>query len=155
MAEVFKKKNIAKEELKKKLTPMQYSVTQEADTEQPFNNEYWDNKRDGIYVDVVTGEALFSSLDKFDSGSGWPSFTKPLEKKNVNEKEDNRFAMKRTEVTSSGGSHLGHVFNDGPKEAGGMRYCINSASLKFIPVENLAKEGYPQYFSLFANKIKK
>ncbi|MBP7844845.1 MAG: peptide-methionine (R)-S-oxide reductase MsrB [Proteobacteria bacterium] len=155
MAEVFNKKNVAKEELKKKLTPMQYSVTQEADTEQPFNNEYWDNKRDGIYVDVVTGEALFSSLDKFDSGSGWPSFTKPLEKKNVNEKEDNRFAMKRTEVTSAGGSHLGHVFNDGPKEAGGMRYCINSASLKFIPVENLAKEGFPQYLSLFANKIKK
>jgi methionine-R-sulfoxide reductase len=149
MAEVFKKKvDPKKKETLGKLTPLQYAVTQNEETEAPFQNEYWNEKRPGIYVDVVSGEPLFSSLDKYDSGSGWPSFTKPLERKNLTEKEDTKFAMKRTEVRSTAGSHLGHVFPDGPGPEG-TRYCINSASLKFIPVEDLEKEGYKDYLPLF------
>jgi methionine-R-sulfoxide reductase len=141
------------EELKKKLTPEQYHVTQQCGTEPPFRNEYWDNHRPGIYVDIVTGQPLFTSLDKFDSGSGWPSFTKPIEKNNVTEKTDHTLGMDRTEVRSSkGGSHLGHVFDDGPSDKGGQRYCINSAALRFIPVEKLKEEGYAQYLPLFEKK---
>src|SRR5215469_6299413 len=141
------------EELKKRLTPEQYHVTQQCGTEAPFRNEYWDNHRAGIYVDVVSGEPLFTSLDKFDSGSGWPSFTKPIEKNNVSEKSDSTFGMDRTEVRSNkGDSHLGHVFDDGPRDKGGLRYCINSAALRFIPVEKLKEEGYAQYLPLFESK---
>jgi methionine-R-sulfoxide reductase len=141
------------EELKKKLTTEQYRVTQQCGTEPPFRNEYWDNHRPGIYVDVVTGEPLFTSLDKFDSGTGWPSFSKPIENQNVVEKTDSTLGMERTEVRSSkGDSHLGHVFDDGPTDKGGMRYCINSASLRFIPVEKLKAEGYGQYLPLFEKK---
>jgi len=140
-------------ELKKKLTSEQYRVTQQCGTEPPFRNEYWDNHKPGIYVDVVTGQALFTSLDKFDSGSGWPSFTKPIDKNNVSEKSDPTFGMERTEVRSSqGDSHLGHLFDDGPADKGGLRYCINSASLRFIPVEKLKEEGYGQYLPLFEKK---
>jgi methionine-R-sulfoxide reductase len=141
------------EELKKKLTPEQYRVTQQCGTEPPFRNEYWDNHRAGIYVDVVSGEPLFTSLDKFDSGSGWPSFTKPIEKDHVTEKTDRAFGMERTEVRSNkGGSHLGHVFDDGPGDKGGLRYCINSAALRFVPVEKLKEEGYERFLPLFENK---
>ena len=132
------------------LTPDQYDVTQNNGTERPFTGEYWNNKEPGLYVDVVSGEPLFASVDKFDSGTGWPSFTKPIDGDNVVEKRDLSHFMIRTEVRSAhADSHLGHVFPDGPKDAGGLRYCINSASLRFIPRDELQKEGYGDYLSLF------
>lgn len=136
-----------------RLSPEQYRVTQQDGTERPFDNVYWDNKEPGIYVDVVSGEPLFASTDKFDSRSGWPSFTKPLDKANVVANEDRTLGMVRTEVRSAtADSHLGHVFDDGPAEAGGLRYCINSASLRFIHLDDLEAEGYGDYRSLFTQK---
>ena len=137
-------------EIEKKLTPIQYKVTQENATERPFYNEFFDHDEEGIYVDIVSGEPLFSSKDKFDSGCGWPSFTKSIESDHIVEKRDMSHGMIRTEVRSKhGDSHLGHVFNDGPRDKGGLRYCINSASLRFIKKEDLEKEGYGEYQSLF------
>lgn len=137
-----------KKTLKEKLTPLQFHVTQENGTEPPFRNEFHDFKGKGIYVDIVSGEPLFSSLDKYDSGCGWPSFTKPITE--INEKRDLSHGMMRVEVRSKeADSHLGHVFTDGPKDKGGLRYCINSASLRFIPLEKLQEEGYESYLALF------
>ena len=142
-------KNLTENELKLKLTPLQHEVTQCSATEPPFKNEFWNNHEAGIYVDIVSGEPLFSSIDKFDSGTGWPSFIQPLVKGNVTEKADHSLARERTEVRSAhGNSHLGHVFHDGPTPAG-MRYCINSASLRFIPVSKLKEEGFEEYLKLF------
>jgi methionine-R-sulfoxide reductase len=141
----------SKEELKRELTEIQYKVTQENATERPFENEYWDNHKEGIYVDLISGEVLFSSLDKFDSGCGWPSFSKPLSKEEIEEKKDDSHFMTRVEVRSkTSDSHLGHVFSDGPRDKGGLRYCINSASLRFIPVENMMNEGYGEFLKLFS-----
>jgi methionine-R-sulfoxide reductase len=148
-------KKPAESELKQKLTQIQYQVTQHEATERPFQNEYWDNHDAGIYVDVVSGEPLFSSLDKFESGTGWPSFTKPLVAENIKTKTDRTLFMTRTEVRSAhADSHLGHLFDDGPKPTG-QRYCMNSASMRFIPVSKLAAEGYGEYQKLFETASKK
>ncbi len=140
------------DDLKKSLTPTQFEVTQNCGTEPPFRNEYWNHKEEGIYVDVVSGEPLFSSIDKYDSGTGWPSFSKPLEEKNLVEKIDKELGMVRTEVRSKqADSHLGHVFPDGPPSTG-LRYCMNSASMKFIAKDQLKENGYEQYLRLFEKK---
>ncbi|MFB4169159.1 peptide-methionine (S)-S-oxide reductase MsrA [Virgibacillus sp. JSM 102003] len=139
-----------KDKLKEQLTPIQYSVTQENATERPFDNEYWDNEEEGIYVDIVSGEVLFSSHDKFDAACGWPSFTKPVDPHQLNEETDTSHGMIRTEVRSKNAdSHLGHLFDDGPKDKGGMRYCMNSAAMRFIPKEEMDEKGYSNYLYLF------
>lgn len=139
-----------KSELKANLTPIQYSVTQENGTEQPFANEYWDNEKEGIYVDLISGDVLFSSQEKFDANCGWPSFTKPVDTNQVAEKTDTSHGMIRTEIRSKNAdSHLGHVFEDGPQDKGGLRYCMNSAAMKFIPKEEMKKKGYENYLNLF------
>ncbi|CEQ11213.1 peptide methionine sulfoxide reductase MsrA/MsrB [[Clostridium] sordellii] len=143
------KNNINRDKLKESLSPIQFEVTQNDQTEPPFKNEYWDNKEEGIYVDIVSGDVLFTSRDKFDSGCGWPSFTKPVSEKVLREKSDFSHGMYRTEVRSTkANSHLGHVFDDGPKESGGLRYCINSAALKFIPKDKMKEMGYENYLNL-------
>ncbi|SFC84556.1 peptide methionine sulfoxide reductase msrA/msrB [Flexibacter flexilis DSM 6793] len=139
--------------LKQQLTPLQYAVTQHSETERPFKNEYWDEFREGIYVDVTTGEPLFVSTDKFESGCGWPSFSKPIAAQLIQENKDQSHGMVRTEVRSrTGNAHLGHVFDDGPTDKGGLRYCINSASLRFVPKQDMTKEGYGQYLDLLNKK---
>jgi peptide methionine sulfoxide reductase msrA/msrB len=149
-------KKLGTADLKQKLTPMQFHVTQEAGTEPPFQNEYWNEHRDGVYVDVVSGKPLFSSKDKFDSGCGWPSFSKPLADNEVIEKRDGTLAMVRTEVRAKDSdSHLGHVFEDGPADRGGLRFCINSASLRFVPVDDLDKEGLGRFLPLFGRPLPK
>lgn len=140
---------MTEKELKEKLTSLQYYVTQNSLTEKPYDNEYYDNFKRGIYVDITSGEPLFLSTDKFESGCGWPAFSKPINRNVIKEKRDTSFNMERIEVRSKNSdSHLGHVFNDGPLDKGGLRYCINSASLKFIPIEEMKKEGYEEYISL-------
>lgn len=145
--------SMEKTDMTKNLTPMQEYVTQHGGTEKPFDNEYWDNHEEGIYVDIVSGKPLFSSIDKFDSGTGWPSFTKPISGEALTTHEDKKLWLPRTEVRStSADSHLGHVFEDGPADKGGLRYCINSASLRFIPKDKLEEEGYGEYLGLFEKK---
>ncbi|QPC46615.1 peptide-methionine (R)-S-oxide reductase MsrB [Mangrovibacillus cuniculi] len=142
-----------REEKLKKLTPIQYEVTQNNGTEPPYQNEYYNHFEDGIYVDIVSGKPLFHSRDKYDAGCGWPSFTRPIEEHEIEEKKDLSHFMIRTEVRGKEGkTHLGHVFPDGPKEAGGLRYCINSAALRFVPIDKLEEEGYGEYVKLFKNK---
>lgn len=142
-----------RQEVEKELTELQKKVTKESGTEMPFRNTYFDNEKEGIYVDLYTGEALFCSLDKYDAGCGWPSFTKPIEKKSLKEKSDYTLGMHRVEVRSgSSDSHLGHLFDDGPREKGGLRYCMNSAAMHFIPKEKMKEEGYEEYLELFEKK---
>ena len=144
-----KYEKMTEKELKEKLTSLQYHVTQNSLTEKPYDNEYYDNFKRGIYVDITSGEPLFLSTDKFESGCGWPAFSKPINRSVIKEKRDTSFNMERIEVRSKNSdSHLGHVFNDGPLDKGGLRYCINSASLRFIPIEDMKKEGYEEYISL-------
>jgi len=150
MADAREFKKPSPDNIRKMLTPEQFHVTRENGTEKPFVNRYWDNKEAGIYVDIVTGEPLFSSLDKYDSGTGWPSFSKPLDKAAVVERSDNSHSMTRTEVRSKfGDNHLGHVFNEGSSSPSGFRYCLNSAALRFIPVGEMEKEGYGEYLKRF------
>lgn len=147
---------LAKAKVTASLTKMQEYVTQQGGTERPFTNEYWNHKEEGIYVDVISGKPLFSSTDKFDSGTGWPSFTHPIDANFVKKKSDTSLGMKRTEVKSADSdSHLGHVFDDGPKESGGKRYCINSAALRFVAKADLKKDGYAKYEALFVTKAEK